>query len=143
MIRTPGATSVYRSISPPTAEERQGARPPAVSTATVVTGMRSFCQLVIVAARTISADRHERDRPFPASSITIVSFLGGKRTLGWGGSLPHTHPIFDYIAKPTIEPDYHLVCGAHLQIDLTAAQGLEALFGLADQHPTNTRTLTC
>src|SRR3990170_6998842 len=92
MIRTPGATSVYRSISPPTAEERQGARPPAVSTATVVTGMRSFCQLVIVAARTISADRHERDRPFPASSITIVSFLGGKRTLAWVAIFPKRLP---------------------------------------------------
>src|SRR5947209_20327917 len=38
MIRTSGATSVYRSMRPPTAEERQGARPPAVSIATVETG---------------------------------------------------------------------------------------------------------
>src|SRR6187402_1409342 len=51
MIRTSGATSPYRSISPPTAEERQGARPPAVRRATVVTAMGALCQLVAVEAR--------------------------------------------------------------------------------------------
>src|SRR6478735_10658966 len=51
MIRTSGATSPYRSISPPTAEERHGARPPAVRRATVVTAMGALCQLVALEAR--------------------------------------------------------------------------------------------
>src|SRR5947207_9997410 len=51
MILTSGATSVYRSIRPPTAEERQGARPPAVSSATVVTGIGPLCQFNAIVAR--------------------------------------------------------------------------------------------
>src|SRR5512133_2583146 len=39
MSRTSGATSLYRSMKPPTADERQGASPPAVSIATVRTAM--------------------------------------------------------------------------------------------------------
>src|SRR3954453_708435 len=39
MILTSGATSVYRSIRPATADDRQGASPPAVGMATVFTGI--------------------------------------------------------------------------------------------------------
>src|SRR5690625_7067399 len=39
MISTSGAISVYRSMSPPTAEDRHGANPPAVSSATRRTDM--------------------------------------------------------------------------------------------------------
>src|SRR5690554_3171785 len=39
MISISGAISVYRSMSPPTAEDRHGAKPPAVSRATRRTGM--------------------------------------------------------------------------------------------------------
>ncbi len=42
MISTSGASSVYRSIRPPTAEDRQGANPPAVSSATFRTVMARF-----------------------------------------------------------------------------------------------------
>src|SRR4051812_36975451 len=48
MIRTSGATWVYRSIRPATADERQGARPPAVSMATVVTGMGKPIRTLVV-----------------------------------------------------------------------------------------------
>src|SRR5690349_16331277 len=43
MILTSGATCVYRSISPPTADDRHGASPPAVSMATVRTVMVRSC----------------------------------------------------------------------------------------------------
>src|SRR5664279_1230795 len=44
MISTSGASSVYRSINPPTAADRQGAKPPAVSIATLrrAMGVRPF-----------------------------------------------------------------------------------------------------
>ena len=55
MMRTSGATSVYRSIKPPTAEDRQGASPPAVSIATVVTGTSASCQLAAVTSSSLVA----------------------------------------------------------------------------------------
>src|SRR5690606_1038650 len=45
MISTSGAISVYRPISPPTADDRQGAKPPAVRRATRRTDMRKAFQV--------------------------------------------------------------------------------------------------
>src|SRR5215212_12211695 len=50
MISTSGATAVYRSMSPPTADDRQGARPPAVSRATRRTGMATAPDVWLSAA---------------------------------------------------------------------------------------------
>src|SRR4051794_7815469 len=53
MISTSGATAVYRSISPPRAEDRQGAKPPAVSRATLET-MSSILGEVTGASRSVA-----------------------------------------------------------------------------------------
>src|SRR5690348_14352408 len=114
MIRTSGATAVYRSISPPTAEERHGARPPAVSIATVENGMPALCQLAAGGARALR-DESELIEPSspassaskisvqiaaePKSSIAVLSLRGN----GWhrspnGGLIPTQHLEAELIA---------------------------------------------
>src|SRR6476661_2879488 len=52
-------------MSPPTAEDRQGASPPAVSMATVCTGMGPLCRVAAGAARAPSANGHHGAGPLP------------------------------------------------------------------------------
>src|SRR5918998_6036707 len=68
MISTSGASAVYRSISPPMAEDRQGATPPAVRRATLATMAPTYRPARGCSVR----GRLEVDRTRPAAADDVV-----------------------------------------------------------------------